>query len=130
MRKRLTSLALILAIAGGIYAGMPLHSSEQECSMPEMEGMECCQKAAQANSATAEGLLARLCCAFNCPQTGSSGSERTQVPRPSVAQITAAHPSWTQPSADGLGNSPGSVWSHGPPGVSRPAYLRHLALLI
>jgi hypothetical protein len=47
MAIRLASLALILVIAGSVFAGIPLHSNEQECSMPEMAGMDCCKKAAQ-----------------------------------------------------------------------------------
>jgi len=36
------------------FAGIPLHSNEQECTMPGMEGMDCCKKAAKAESLTPE----------------------------------------------------------------------------
>jgi len=51
---RLASLALILVIAGTVFAGLPLHSNEEDCSMPEMAGMDCCKKAAQAEILTPE----------------------------------------------------------------------------
>jgi hypothetical protein len=36
MVTRLISLALVLVIGGSVFAGIPLHSNEQECSMPGM----------------------------------------------------------------------------------------------
>src|SRR5215475_3589195 len=98
MRKRVTSLALVLVIASGVCAGMPLHSSEEECNMPEMAGMDCCKKAAQHDRVTSEGLMAQLCCSLNCAQDGTTGSTSTQLPRPSVVQVAVDRPSWTQTS--------------------------------
>src|SRR6266446_9912627 len=94
---RLASLALVLVIGGSALAGVPLHSNEQECSMPGMAGMDCCEKAAQAESLTPEVSTARLCCALNCLQTGTTGSNGSQLPRPSTSQAMAIHPSVSQP---------------------------------
>jgi hypothetical protein len=129
MSKRLISLALVLVIAGSVYAGMPLHSKENSCSMPEMAGMDCCKKAAQAESVTSEGLVARLCCALNCSQEGTSGPQGAQLPRPSV-QVPVLHSLSVQPPLVSTLLSLSFNWSHGPPVYSNPAYIRHLSLLI
>jgi len=129
MIVRLASLALILVIGGSVFAGIPLHSNEQECSMPEMAGMDCCKKAAQAESLTPEVSTARLCCALNCPQSGTTGSTGSQLPRPS-SQSVAIHPSSAQPLVVTLHSSIRSSWADSPPPYSNPAYIRHLALLI
>src|SRR6266481_3211153 len=97
MSIRLASLALVLVIGGSALAGVPLHSNEQECSMPGMAGMDCCKKAAQAESLTPEISTARLCCSLNCSQSGTTGSTGSQLPRPSTSQAIAIHPSAAQP---------------------------------
>src|SRR5947207_12855313 len=97
MITRFASLALILVIGGSVFAGIPLHSNEQECSMPEMAGMDCCKKATQAESLTPEVSTARLCCALNCSQNGTTGATGSQLPRPSTSQAVAIHPSAAQP---------------------------------
>src|SRR6267378_4499795 len=97
MVYRLASLALVVAIGGSVFAGIPLHSNEQECSMPEMAGMDCCKKAAQAESVTPEASTARLCCALNCSQSGTTGSTGSQLPRPSTRQTLAINPSSVHP---------------------------------
>jgi hypothetical protein len=130
MAKWLTSLVLITVIAGSALAGMPLHSSEQECSMTGMSGdMDCC-RAAHSQGETPEAAAARLCCAVNCPQTGTNAPPGTQLPRISPPASIALHPAAIQPptvipiprlrsdlSQDYLQNS-------------QPTYIRHLALLI
>src|SRR6266851_3018373 len=130
MAHRLASLALVLIIAGSVFAGIPLHSNEQECSMPGMAGMDCCKKAAQAESLKPENSTARLCCALNCSQSGTTGSTRTQLPRSSAVQPLALHPSLVQPLASLPRLSFRSRWADNPPSYSSPAYIRHLALLI
>ena len=97
--------------------------------MPEMAGMDCCKKAAQAESLTPEVSTARLCCALNCPQSGTTGSTGSQLPRPS-SQSVAIHPSLAQPIVVTLHSSIRSSWADSPPRYSNPAYIRHLALLI
>lgn len=98
--------------------------------MPEMTGMDCCKKAAQAESLTPEVSTARLCCALNCSQSGTTGSSESRLPRPSVSQAIAIHPASVQPLASSLHLSLRSSWADSPPPYSNPAYIRHLALLI
>jgi len=127
---RFASLALVLVIGGSALAGVPLHSNEQECSMPGMAGMDCCEKAAQAESLTPEVSTARLCCALNCSQSGTTGSTGSPLPRPSTSQAIAIHPSSAQPPVGSFHLSLRSRWADSPPPYSNPAYIRHLALLI
>jgi hypothetical protein len=98
--------------------------------MPGMEGMDCCKKAAQRENLTPEVATARLCCALNCSQSGTTGSTGSQLPPQSKAQAIAIHPSATQPLAGTLHSLIRSSWADSPPPYSNPAYIRHLALLI
>ena len=129
MRVRITSLVVLLILAGGAVSGVPLHSNEQECSM-EMAGMDCCKKAAQTESLTPEVSTARLCCALNCPQSGTTGSTESRLPRPSTSETVAVHPASVQPLLGSPHLSFRSSWADSPPPYSNPAYIRHLALLI
>jgi hypothetical protein len=128
MRKWLVNSILLLAVAGNAAMGMPLHSNEESCPMGEMD---CCKKAAQAESLTPGVSTARLCCALNCSQSGTSGWTGSQLPRPSTVQAIAIHPSVAQSL---IGTLPPvslrSTWADSPPPYSSPAYIRHLALLI
>jgi hypothetical protein len=130
MLKKLTNLLLILALGASAAAGMPLHSNEQECSMPGMDGMDCCKKAAQVQSLTPEVSTARLCCALNCSQNGTTGSNGTRLPRPSASQAIAIHPASVQTVVELPRLSIRASWADSPPPYSNPAYIRHLALLI
>ena len=67
MTKWLTSIFLLLALSGGIFAGVPFKSGEQECSM------ECCHKALSHESSP-EVTAANLCCAVFCIQSGSTSA--------------------------------------------------------
>lgn len=128
MGPRLTSLALVLVLAGSAGAGMPLHSNEQECNLPEMAGMDCCKKAVQPEGISSEDLIARLCCSLNCSQAATV-SRGPQIPRPSVLQAFAIYTPVVPPPVD-TSRVCLSNWAHSPPTLSNPAYIRHLALLI
>jgi hypothetical protein len=125
MAKWLTASVLIITLAGSALAGFPLHSEEKECSM--MGEMSCCATA-RASEATPAVTTARLCCALNCPQQGTSGTTITLQFSPSV--VTALHHVEVRPPVIVLfalrrfNNTPIS-----PPG-SQPIYIRHLAILI
>jgi len=128
MKKRLASLFLLLVLATGALAGVPLLFGENECSMESMMDMDCC-KAALLQQQTPEVADAKLCCALNCAQNGTTtppGSVRISPPSPagtsSPPAIAQALPisSFRFQSIDRL---------HGPP-VPAPSYLRNLALLI
>src|SRR6185295_5302580 len=125
---RLASLALIMVIGGSVFAGMPLRSNEQECSIPGMAGMDCCKKAAQAESLAPEVATARLCCALICSQSGTTGSTESRLPRQSTSQAVAIHLSCAPPLIGLPQISRSLSWAHSPPPFSNPAYIRHLAL--
>lgn len=128
MKKRLASLFLLLVLTGSAFAGEPLHFGESECSMDNMMDMDCC-KAALLQKETPRVAEAKLCCALNCAQNGTT-------PPPNVVRVTPPsparaplHPAIAEPLPqssflfhrfDGL---------HGPPN-SGAIYLRNLALLI
>jgi hypothetical protein len=128
MRLRLTSLVLLFSLAGGVLAGMPLHSNEQECNMSSMANMDCCMKAALGQGSDNEVTAARLCCALNCSETGSKPSG-VSVPQPlqlSVIPYSAA----TQPLLPVIAALRGTANSLSPPIGSHPTYIRHHSLLI
>ncbi len=68
MKKWLTSLLLILALASGVLAGMPLHTGNMNSRM-----MDCCKKA-KSKEQTKEANIARLCCAVNCSDSAPTPS--------------------------------------------------------
>ena len=128
MRTRLTSLVLLMIVAGGAFAGTPLHSGERSCSMGAAMGeMDCC-KAALMKAQTAESASARLCCALNCSKDGTSPVNSAR-PSPQLQRSVSTYPVGAQQLL-------ASVFSarenrpHGPPLYSNPAYIRHLSLLI
>jgi hypothetical protein len=129
MAKWLTSLALIVALGGSVLAGMPLHSDEQECTMSGMNGdMDCCAKARK-QDATPEVTTAQLCCAVNCPSSGTT-PPTSSVQRTPILAIVAQHPAIIQSPfvVPSLRLRTDSTQDH--PQNSKPTYIRHLALLI
>ena len=129
MRTRLTSLLLLLVLAGSAFAAFPLHSGESECSMSQaMAGMDCC-KAALLGGKSPEATAARLCCAVNCSHEGSTPPSSLRISPQSQPAVSDYQP--------GTPALPVSLLlaarinrAHGPPTDSHPAYIRHLALLI
>jgi len=128
MKKRLASFFLLLVLFGSAFAGVPLHFGESECGMDSMMGMDCC-KVALLQQQTPEVADAKLCCALNCAQNGTTSP-------PSVIRVTPPSPA-RAPSHPAIAQSlPQSLFRfhhidrlHGPP-ISGPTYLRNLALLI
>src|ERR1044071_4247010 len=72
MVSRIASLFLVLAVAGNLMAGTPVHSDGTETGM-----MECCKKALE-HDASPRVSAARLCCALNCNEPGSTSSNTSQ----------------------------------------------------
>ena len=127
MRTRLTSLVLLLIVAGA-FAGTPVHSSEQTCGMNGLMGdMDCC-KAALMKARRAESASARLCCALNCSKDGTSPSNSVR-PSPQLQRSISAYPVGAQQLLATVFSTHVDR-SHGPPLDSQPAYIRHLSLLI
>ena len=128
MKQRFPCLVLLLVMAGGTFAAVPLHFGEGECSVDGMMDMECCN-AAVMQTEKPEVTVAKLFCALNCAQNGTTlpmGSIR--VTAPSLAGIDS-HPASTHPLPSSSLRFRRSDRLHRPPGAA-PTYLRHLALLI
>jgi hypothetical protein len=126
---RLTSLVLLLIVAGGAFAGTPLHSSEQSCSMGGAMGeMDCC-KAALMKAQTAESASARLCCALNCSKEGTSPTSGVRL-SPQLPLAVQTYPSAVNGFLPSITPAGRIDRLHGPPTDSHPAYIRHLSLLI
>jgi hypothetical protein len=126
MKKRLASLILLLVLFGSAVAGVPFHFGESDCGMTGMS--DCCKKALL-KDLTPEVADAKLCCALNCAQNGTTsppGTVRVAPPAPAHAPSHLAvihslpNTSFQLQHFDRL---------HGPPS-SAPTYLRNLALLI
>lgn len=130
MRTRLTSLVLLFIVAGGAFAGSPLHLSEQSCSMGGAMGeMDCC-KAALMKARTAESASARLCCAVNCSRDGTTLPGGVSLSPQSHPAVSPTHPAGLDAVVHSLSLLRHDVLSHGPPVNSHPTYIRNLSLLI
>ena len=79
MKKWLTSLFLLFALAGGVFVGMPVHSEK-------MGMMKCCDKA-KSKDQSREAEIARLCCAVNCPEPAPTSSGLSINFSPATAAI-------------------------------------------
>src|SRR5215831_520844 len=129
MRTRLISLVILLAVGAGATAGMPLHSNEQSCPMGGAMGeMDCCKKAALAQGAMPGVSAARLCCALNCSNEGTTPSSGSNIPK--QTQTALGLPPRIPSALPSLLLMPKPGIAHSPPTDSHPAYIRHLALLI
>ena len=128
MKARLASLFLLVVLAGSIFAGMPMHFGEAECSMESMMDMDCC-KAALMPESSPKVADAKLCCALNCAKDGTTSPPNiVRVTQPPLASASS-HPALTQALAVNSLLFRRIDRLHGPPD-SGPKYLRNLALLI
>lgn len=126
MTKWLTAFFLLAVITGSAASGMPLHAGEKECVMAGM--MDCCAKA-RMKADQPEVSAARLCCALNCTEPGTTIPGGSYQASPQL--VIALHGALVPPPASLSGQAPPRAYS--PPGLTRhshPAYIRHLALLI
>ena len=130
MRLRLTSLVLLLVLAGSAFAGIPMHFGESECSMGQaMAGTDCC-KAALMGGESAKATAARLCCAINCLHEGSTPPSGLRVFSPQSQPAVSDYHLVMASLPDPILLTARINRAHGPPTDSHPAYIRHLALLI
>jgi hypothetical protein len=128
MKQRLASLALLVVLLGGAFAGVPLQFGGGECEMGEMmEGMDCC-KAALLQKQSPQVADAKLCCALNCAQGGATSPPTIEQLSPPPPLRPLNHPSMTLPIVQ-VSSFGQSKSQHGPPG-SPPTYLLNLAFLI
>lgn len=128
MAKWITSLFLGLTLGASVLVGMPLHSNEEKCAHG-MSGMDCC-KTALGHGDELDVASARVCCAINCPQSGTSGPSGLQLPKSSTVLAAAITPALIQPPVPAPIPVLVSSWAHSPPGSSEPTYIRNHALLI
>jgi len=126
MKTRLASLFLVLTLAGSASAGLPLPFSADECDMHP--GMDCC-KVARTHASTPEVADAKLCCALNCAQNGTTSPPASVRVSSPPAVRTALHPAVTHRIPLQALRIHNMDCLHGPP-KTEPAYLRNLALLI
>lgn len=97
--------------------------------MSGMAGMDCC-KTAHGHGNESEVATARLCCAVNCPQSGTTGSSSVRVPKASLILDVAFHPMTKLDDGPSIFRVVDWHYSHSPPHRSNLTYLRNLALLI
>lgn len=128
MRIRLISLVLLVAFAGSALAGIPMHSTEHSCPMGMMDNMDCC-KAALHRANTPQIAKARLCCALKCSEEGTTPTKGVRI-QPKTEPLVLAHIPNIPAALPSIPMLRIGAYSHGPPGDSHPAYIRHLALLI
>lgn len=118
---------LMAAMLGGVMTGIHAHVGEHSCPMAGIAD-DCCATARE-QGGTPEISAARLCCALNCPEPGTTVPTDTFKISPPASSVlhTGAIPSAAATSH--LMLSP-LYKASSPPTESHPAYIRHLALLI
>ena len=126
MKKWLTSVFLLAVVLGGTTTGMPQHAGEKGCPLASV--MDCCA-AARMKGDKPETQAARICCALNCSEPGTTrpSSSFKVSPQP-VVKFDAIPVARLSPD-----HGRELTRSFSPPGYRRnldPAYIRHLALLI
>src|SRR2546423_4850555 len=94
MAKRVTIFILIAVLGSSTIAGRAMHAGAEECGMTNMP--DCC-KLAQMQGSTPAMVAARLCCALNCPQPGTTApannlklSPLAVIPHPAIIQRPTA----------------------------------------
>lgn len=122
MIKRIASLTLVLMLGGSVLAGVPIHSGSSESGM-----MDCCKKALKQNDSPSIAA-ARLCCAMNCNEPGSTSGNTSQTFSQTGSEpspiIVAALP------ATSLSKQLRASYERQSASPSQPTYILNLALLI
>lgn len=126
MLKRFSSLALVLLLAGSIFAGAVQVRQEHVCAMAGMETMPCCHEGqAQAPKLDHDDML--VCCIAIPPAPGSSGTTFKLSP-PSFS-VAILHPAVEQsPATQSTGQERPSAQFFLP--NLQATYIRNLSLLI
>jgi hypothetical protein len=129
IKKRFGTLILLVMLAGGAFAGVPLHFGESSAcpNQSEMGDMDCCEMALLQNQ-TPEVAGAKLCCVLNCAQGGTTSPPASVRIAPPVPAGLLHYAPMPQPVVR-TALSRRAYSQHGPPG-SPPAYLLNLAFLI
>src|SRR5262249_28206619 len=91
MKRRFSSLFLLLVLTGGALAGMPLSFGESECSMGGMIDMDCCKAALEQRSNPKVIAEEELLCALDCAQNGATLPATTVRVTPPAPKIQPPH---------------------------------------
>ena len=121
MLKRALSLAVVIALVGGVIGASANDGSWAERNMPL-----CCKKARSAANVPAVSM-ARLCCKLNCSEPGGLSTASNLSRNQGVSLATATIPAPTHFSGFDI-QSLHKTANHSHD--SNPKYIRHLALLI
>jgi hypothetical protein len=119
---RVTSLTLTLALTATVALGVPLHSSERGCNLPdEMPGCEHMVP-------SAPGIAGiQLCCLLDCQEPGSTGSVTVQIPSLNLAPVHQVAP---RPAFVLARPAAAQSWQQNPSFKPPDTYLKNRALLI
>ncbi len=128
MKVRLASLFLLLVLAGGVFAGVPVGFSDSNCSMGNMD-MECCKAMLLEQSRAKFTQEDELLCLLSCAQNGTTLPSSVLRVTPPSQTIQPAHPALAQPLVIPFPLARANARMLNPPG-SPPTYLRNLTLLI
>ena len=130
IKKWVISLVLILATAGSVLAGVPLHFGGHDCS-----DMECCMTemgeapSHGAHDAMPEEQAGELYCFLNCSDPTLPG-QTAGLSQLSPSYSASNHPVAVQAPLVVAISHLRRYRTDVSPQNSRPAYIRHLALLI
>lgn len=124
MKTRLAALFLVLLLAGSAVAGVPMSSGDGGC----MHGVDCC-KTALTQQVTPDVADAKLCCALECAQNGTTSPGKAGHVTSPAPVPASTHPVLIRPLANQSLVFHYIDRLHGPP-TPGPVYLRNLALLI
>jgi hypothetical protein len=128
MKKRLTSLVLLLVLVVSAFGGVPLSFGESHCSMGNMD-MECCKAMLLLQSRAKFTHEEELLCVINCAQNGTTLPASVVRMNPPAQTIQPPHAEVAQPLSLPFSSSVNIARINSPPG-SPPTYLRNHALLI
>ncbi|MEO7539699.1 MAG: hypothetical protein ABIV21_06710 [Pyrinomonadaceae bacterium] len=124
MTKWPTTFILLIAFAGGVFAGLPLH--------PPTMPMKCCDKA-RSRDKTRAASLARLRCAMDCSETTPVSSGLSFNFAPSSVAIEASIASQIADLFRVQRSAPTDAPSYRSPAASRsfqPRYIQYHSFLI
>lgn len=82
MKRLLSSLFVLFALAGSILAGTPLHAGMMDKNM-----MKCCKKA-KGSEQSPSANAARLCCAINCNDPAPTSAVSSSNFSPAGVNVT------------------------------------------
>jgi len=126
MAQRLTSLVLLLILAGGVLAGTPVFSRGGD----SMSAMDCCKR--QRMDVSSAGA-AQLCCAVNCSDaapTAPAGSANLSASAYTISDSILAQIAALLKKSNPVRSAPSTVEPMAAAPIFRPRYIQHHSFLI